>query len=410
MKRTRLVQRYIPSSSSSEDNDLEEKNETDEAVRPKVVITETSSDESKASSVPMEEQSVDGCSSIASDITEAKKGDAELRAKYDAAFARRQHYLSLAEKIHLPGNPLDTLIDELGGVKAVAEMTGRKERYLRSKRTGKLVLCRRNMNGVSLDMQNIYEKEQFMNREKRVAIISEAASSGISLQADKRVRNQDRRVHITLELPWSADRAIQQLGRTHRSNQSSGPEYVLLISPYGGERRFASAVAKRLESLGALTQGDRRATVGARNISISHFNFDTKYGDQALSEVISGIRSQQTNSSLPVVDSSYASSLITIIRSNAELLRLLGDRYDLAELQNALSRSPSESGIPFSLATTVWLYTVGIDVYDSSSRLNVRKFLNRILGLQGDRQNMIFAVRFVTRVLCYNSVSIHFIR
>ena len=67
--------------------------------------------------------------------------------------------------------------------------------------------------------------------------------------------------------------ATSPAGRTHRSNQVNAPEYVFLISELAGEQRFASIVAKRLESLGALTHGDRRAT---ESRDLSKYNVDTK--------------------------------------------------------------------------------------------------------------------------------------
>ncbi|GMT17804.1 hypothetical protein PFISCL1PPCAC_9101, partial [Pristionchus fissidentatus] len=117
---------------------------------------------------------------------------------------------------------------------------------------------------------NMDERDKFMKGEKVIAINSEAASSDISLQSDGRGPNHRRRVQITLELPWSADKAIQQFGRTHRSNKVSAPEYIFLISELAGEKRFASIVAKRLESLDA--HGNRRA-IESRDLS--EFIFDT---------------------------------------------------------------------------------------------------------------------------------------
>ena len=60
----------------------------------------------------------------------------------------------------------------------------------------------------------------------------------------------------------------------------SAPEYKLLISSIGGERRFCSAVAKRLQALGALTQGDRHAATGAADMR--DFDLDSAFGITAL--------------------------------------------------------------------------------------------------------------------------------
>ncbi|XP_077318040.1 protein strawberry notch homolog 1 isoform X3 [Lithobates pipiens] len=254
----------------------------------------------------------------------------------------------------LPPNTLDELIDELGGPDNVAEMTGRKGRVV-SNDDGSISYESRSELDVPVEILNITEKQRFMDGEKNIAIISEAASSGISLQADRRAKNQRRRVHMTLELPWSADRAIQQFGRTHRSNQVTAPEYVFLISELAGEQRFASIVAKRLESLGALTHGDRRAT---ESRDLSRFNFDNKYGRNALEIVMKSIVSLDAPLVSPPPD--FPGDFFKDVRQG-----LIG-----VGLINVEDRS-------------------GILTLDKDYN-NIGKFLNRILGMAVHQQNALF--------------------
>ncbi|KAG2496337.1 hypothetical protein HYH03_005567 [Edaphochlamys debaryana] len=191
-----------------------------------------------------------------------------------------------ARALRLPENPLDDLIQRLGGPDAVAEMTGRTKRMERQG-DGKWKYVPRSTGG-SVDRANLTEKDSFQAGDKLVAIISDAASTGISLQADRSKPNQRQRVHITLELAWSADKTVQQLGRTHRSNQAQPPLYLVLSSDVSGEHRFASAVAGRLMQLGALTHGDRNA-VSAVDV-LAGSNFHTTYGPKALSKLYKVLR------------------------------------------------------------------------------------------------------------------------
>ena len=155
----------------------------------------------------------------------------------------------------LPAVPgvLDALLEAFGP-DAVAEITGRSRRVV--VRDGRRVVERRGAAAARA------ETDAFMSGRKRVLIFSDAGGTGRSYHADLSVPNQQRRVHYLVEPGWRADAAIQGLGRSHRTHQASAPLFRPVTTDIQGEKRFTSTIARRLDSLGALTRGERR-TAGA---------------------------------------------------------------------------------------------------------------------------------------------------
>ncbi len=144
---------------------------------------------------------------------------------------------------------LDAVLDALG-TELVAEITGRSRRVVR--RDSRRVVERRSASSAKT------ETDAFMAAKKRVLVFSDAGGTGRSYHADLGAANQQRRVHYLVEPGWRADAAIQGLGRSHRTNQAIAPLFRPVITDIHGEKRFTSTIARRLDSLGALTQGERR--------------------------------------------------------------------------------------------------------------------------------------------------------
>ena len=132
----------------------------------------------------------------------------------------REELIKKVCELQLPGNVLDSLIDGLGGADQVAELTGRSGRIVR--RGNRLVYESRgstaSRKGTSLSGENdvigvnISEKNAFMQGKKLVAIISDAASTGISLHASQGAKNTRRRTHITIELRGARTRRFNNSG------------------------------------------------------------------------------------------------------------------------------------------------------------------------------------------------------
>ena len=181
--------------------------------------------------------------------------------------------------------PVPTALDQIVqhfGHEAVAEVTGRSRRVLRITDARGERLALRSRPGSA----NLAETAAFMDGEKRILVFSMAGGTGRSYHADLSCGNTERRIHYLLEPGWRADQAIQGLGRTHRTHQASAPLFRPVTTDVKGERRFIATIARRLDSLGAITRGQRDSQTAMGGSDAALFresdNLESDYAKAAL--------------------------------------------------------------------------------------------------------------------------------
>jgi predicted RNA methylase len=195
------------------------------------------------------------------------------------AVARRQRLIEKLASLPPVHGALDQIVQRFGTA-TVAEVTGRSRRILRktgADRIDRLVVENRAASA------NLAETQAFMDDAKRILVFSDAGGTGRSYHAELSAKNRRLRVHYLLEAGWKADAAIQGLGRTNRTNQAQPPLFRPIATNVKAEKRFLSTIARRLDTLGAITKGQRQT--GGQGLFRPEDNLESHYAKDALRQL-----------------------------------------------------------------------------------------------------------------------------
>jgi C-terminal domain on Strawberry notch homologue/P-loop containing NTP hydrolase pore-1 len=195
------------------------------------------------------------------------------------AVARRDQLIEKLAALMPVHGALDQIVQRFG-TDMVAEVTGRSRRIVRKRGVDgidRLVVENR------AGSANLGETQAFIDDAKRILVFSDARGTGRSYHADLAARNRRLRVHYLLEAGWKADAAIQGLGRTNRTNQAQPPLFRPIATNVKAEKRFLSTIARRLDTLGAITKGQRQT--GGQGLFRPEDNLESHYARDALRQL-----------------------------------------------------------------------------------------------------------------------------
>jgi predicted RNA methylase len=195
------------------------------------------------------------------------------------AIERRDRMIERLASLPPVQGALDQIVQRFGAGN-VAEITGRSRRIVRKTGAGGLD---RFAVEARVASANLAEAQAFMDDQKRILVFSDAGGTGRSYHADLAAKNRCLRVHYLLEAGWKADTAIQGLGRSNRTNQAQPPLFQPIATDVKAEKRFLSTIARRLDTLSAITKGQRQT--GGQGLFRADDNLESVYARAALRQL-----------------------------------------------------------------------------------------------------------------------------
>ena len=176
-----------------------------------------------------------------------------------------------------PISPIDYLHNELkkAGFKT-EEITGRTVTL--DYANGKPKLASRTAN----IKQRVNAVKAFNNGTADVIILNQAGSTGLSLHASSKFKDQRKRHMIIVQAEKNIDTHMQMLGRVHRTGQIMPPAYSQMMADIPAEMRPAAVLLKKMASLNANTTASRKSAVSAEGA----VDFINDYGGQVAQEYL----------------------------------------------------------------------------------------------------------------------------
>ena len=176
-----------------------------------------------------------------------------------------------------PISPIDYMHAELrkAGYKT-EEITGRTMTL--NYESGRPILTSRSAN----IKQRVNAVKAFNSGAVDVIILNQAGSTGLSLHASNKVKDQRKRHMIIVQAEKNIDTHMQMLGRVHRTGQVIPPAYSQMMANIPAEMRPAAILLKKMASLNANTTASRKSAVSAEGA----VDFMNEYGGQVAQEYL----------------------------------------------------------------------------------------------------------------------------